>query len=145
MPRFLTPSWVEEVNAALEGVVVPAPGPDAGLTAQAGRFAVAQEVRGTPDGDVRLTLEVEDGSLHLSLAALDGTGSGNPEAPEPTVTIALANEDAAAMAKGELAPADALTTGRVRVRGDLSVLVAGQQMLAAARAGTLTLSSSTTY
>jgi putative sterol carrier protein len=145
VPRFLTPSWVEELNAALDGVVVPVPGPDAGLAAQAGCFTVAQEVRGAPDGDVRLTLEVDDGSLHVSLAALGGTGSGNPEVPEPTVTIALAYEDAAAMAKGELAPADALTTGRVRVRGDLSVLVAGQEMLAAARAGTLTLNSSTTY
>jgi putative sterol carrier protein len=145
VPRFLTPSWVEEFNAALDGVVVPVPGPDSGLAAQDGRFTVAQEVRGTPDGDVRLILHVDDGSLHLSLTALDGTGSGNTEGPEPTVTVALAYEDAAAMAKGELAPADALTTGRVRVRGDLSVLVAGQQMLAAARAGTQTLRSSTTY
>ena len=39
------------------------------------------------------------------------------------------------MSKGELAPAEALNTGRVRVRGDLSVLVAAQQMLNAARAG----------
>ncbi len=145
MPRFLTSSWVEELNAALDGVVVTVPGPDAGLAAQAGCFTVAQEVRGAPGGDVRLTLEVENGSLHLSLAVLDGRGSGNPEVPEPTVTIALTYEDAAAMAKGELAPSDALTTGRVRVRGDFSVLVAGQQMLAAARAGTLAHSSSTTY
>ena len=39
------------------------------------------------------------------------------------------------MAQGELSPTEALNAGRIRVRGDLSVLVAAQQMLAAARVG----------
>ena len=38
------------------------------------------------------------------------------------------------MALGELEPADALADGRVRVRGDLAALVAGQDVLAAAAA-----------
>ena len=38
------------------------------------------------------------------------------------------------MARGELDPADALAAGRVRVRGDLAALVAGQDVLAAAAA-----------
>ena len=38
------------------------------------------------------------------------------------------------MARGELDPADALAAGRVRVRGDLAALVAGQDVLAAASA-----------
>ena len=33
------------------------------------------------------------------------------------------------MAHGELDPADALAAGRVRVRGDLAALVAGQDVL----------------
>ena len=36
------------------------------------------------------------------------------------------------MARGELDPADALAAGRIRVRGDLAALVAGQDVLAAA-------------
>jgi putative sterol carrier protein len=36
------------------------------------------------------------------------------------------------MARGQLDPADALAAGRVRVRGDLAALVAGQALLAAA-------------
>ena len=49
------------------------------------------------------------------------------------------------MAKGELTPAEALNAGRIRVRGDLSVLVAAQQMLAEARDSTGTLAAETTY
>jgi putative sterol carrier protein len=46
--------------------------------------------------------------------------------------MVLRYADALAMARGELEPADALADGRVRVRGDLAVLVAGQAVLAAA-------------
>jgi putative sterol carrier protein len=38
------------------------------------------------------------------------------------------------MARGQLDPADALAAGRVRVRGDLAALVAGQDVLAEATA-----------
>ena len=51
-----------------------------------------------------------------------------------TATIVLGYADALAMARGELDPADALAAGRVRVRGDLAALVAGQDVLAAAAA-----------
>jgi putative sterol carrier protein len=46
--------------------------------------------------------------------------------------MVLTYEDALAIARGELRPADALAAGRVRVRGELSVLVAGQAVLNAA-------------
>jgi hypothetical protein len=44
----------------------------------------------------------------------------------------LTYDDALALARGSLQPADALAAGRVRVRGELSVLVAGQAVLNAA-------------
>jgi len=50
------------------------------------------------------------------------------------VTIVVAYADALAIARGELDAADALATGRVRVRGELAVLVAGQSVLNAASA-----------
>ena len=49
------------------------------------------------------------------------------------------------MSRGELSPAEALNTGRIRVRGDLSVLVAAQQMFEAARVTTQAQVSPTTY
>jgi putative sterol carrier protein len=142
--RFLSPAWAEEFNAALDGVVVPGPGPDAGLAAVDGRFTVAQEVRGTPDGDVRLILRVDHGALRLRLEP-GGESGGDEAGSPPDVTIALSYEDAAAMSKGELSAAEALNAGRIRVRGDLSVLVAAQLMLEAARTSTRALASSTTY
>ncbi len=143
MPRFLTHEWVAGFNAALDGVALPAPGPEAGLAAADGHFTVAQEVRGTPDGDVRLLLHTDAGTLALEVEPLGDADRGAVGAAD--VTIALAYEDAAAMATGGLSPAEALNAGRIRVRGDLSVLAAGQELLAAARLHTRTLDADTTY
>ena len=140
MPRFLSPEWAAALDAALDGIAVPGPGEDAGLAAIGGRFTVVQEVLGGPDGDVTVVLRVEDGSLHLTL----DPGTGHDE-PLGDVAISLAYEDAAALAKGELVAAEALTAGRIRVRGDLSVLVASQQMLAAVQPSVASLSANTTY
>ena len=140
MPRFLTPEWVAAFNAALDGVVLPAPGPDAGLAASDGRYVVAQEVRGTPDGDVRLVLRTEDGALSLEVGPLSADAAAGAD-----VTIALDYEAATALSSGTLPPAEALTGGRIRVRGDLSVLSAGQELLSAAREHTRALDAGTTY
>jgi putative sterol carrier protein len=69
---------------------------------------------------------VAEGRAHLSLDTA-GTASGS-------ATIVLGYEDALALAHGRLDPADALAEGRIRVRGDLAALVAGQEVLAAAAA-----------
>ncbi len=148
MPRFLTQEWVDAFNETMSGVAVAGPGPDAGLLAQSGRFVVAEEVRDAPDGDVTLLLFVDDGQVRLALAPRsEGTHPFDPDGQDasPDVTIALSYEDAVSMAKGELTPADALNGGRVRVRGDLAVLVAGQHVLAAARHSTGTLAADTSY
>jgi hypothetical protein len=136
MARFLSPQWVEELNASLEGAVLPDPAPDAGLAMTDGKVTVVQEVHGSPDGDVRLVMRIEAGTIRLHLAPVPGRtddGSGDESGDAPDVTIVLSYEDAAAMSKGELTPAEALNAGRVRVRGDLSALAAGQQLLASAR------------
>lgn len=126
MARFLSPAWIEEWNVALASVPLPGPGPDAGLAATDGNVTVVQEVHGSPDGDVRLIMRIHDGSVRLQLD--DGRGDSGPGATAD-VTIVLAYDDAAAMSRGELSPAQALTAGRIRVRGDLSALSATQQLL----------------
>ena len=134
MARFLSPSWVEELNASLEGTVLPDPAANAGLAMVEGKVTVVQEVHGSPDGDVRLVMRIEAGTIRLHLAAVP-TGSDDDSGDAANVTIALSYEDAAAMSRGELTPAEALNAGRIRVRGDLSALAAGQQLLSAARSG----------
>jgi putative sterol carrier protein len=144
MARYLSPDWVDQFNEALAGLVLPGPGPDATLATAGGRFTVVQEIRDSPDGDLRLTLRVDQGSLRVGVAPLAG---GAPPGADGgiDVTIALSYGDAAAMSSGELSPAEALNAGRIKVRGDLSVLVATQELLAAARAGTQAVGATTSY
>ena len=145
MPRYLSPEWVQSFDAALSALdlsdVVAAAGAGS-LAAADGTFSVVQVVTGVPTdsarsteavgsadaasaaADVRVVLTVADGRAHL---ALDPSGDLTG-----TATIVLGYADAAAMARGELDPADALAAGRIRVRGDLAALVAGQDVLAAA-------------
>ena len=135
MPRYLSPEWVESFDAALSGLdlsdAVAAAGAGS-LAAADGTFSVVQVVTGVPDdvgragGEVHLVLSVADGRARLGLDP-SGTVGG-------TATIVLGYTEALAMARGELDPADALAAGRVRVRGDLAALVAGQDVLAEAAA-----------
>jgi putative sterol carrier protein len=143
--RFLSLEWAEEFNAALDGVVLPEPGPDAGLAAADGQFTVVEEVRATPDGDVSLVLRADQGTLRLALGPVGVEGGPAADVPAPDVTIKISYEDAASLSRGELSPAEALSAGRIRVKGDLSVLVAAQEMLAGARTATRALDTSTTY
>jgi hypothetical protein len=146
MARYLSPEWVRSFDAALSALdlsdVVAAAGARS-LAAADGTFSVVQVVTGVPPAvpagpagtagpdaespataDVRVVLTVAGGRAHLAL---------DPNGDVPgTATIVLGYADAAAMARGELDPADALAAGRVRVRGDLAALVAGQDVLAAA-------------
>jgi hypothetical protein len=134
--RYLSPEWVQTFDAALgaldlsEAVAAAAAG---SLAAADGAFTVVQVVSGVPPdvaagaagGEVRVVLTVAEGHAHMAL---------DPEGREERAiaTIALGYADALALALGRLNPADALAAGRVRVRGDLAALVAGQEVLAAA-------------
>jgi hypothetical protein len=139
MPPYLSPEWVQAFNDALADLdltdAIAAAGAGS-LTVAGGTFSVAQVVTGGPESlaapgaavagesTVRTVLAVEDGRLTL---VTDPTG-----AIPSNVTVVLTYEDALAIARGALHPADALAAGRVRVRGELSVLVAGQAVLNAA-------------
>jgi hypothetical protein len=140
VPRFLSSEWVDAFDAALSDVVLPDLGEDAGIAASGGRFTVAQNVHGGPDGEVTLLLTVDAGSLRMALV-----DAGNSSNPRPGVTIVVSYQDAAALSTGELRAADAITAGRIRVRGDLSVLAAGQAMLVAAQPHIQSLAAATTY
>ncbi len=142
MARFLSSAWVEEWNAAIGSVRLPEPGPDAGLATSDGRVTVVQEVHGSPEGDVRLVMHIDGGSLRLEL---DGDRGDDGPGDAADVTIVLSYDDAAAMSRGDLSPAEALTAGLIRVRGDLSALAATQQMLNDVRSGSEGRIPPTTY
>ncbi|HEX3334609.1 MAG TPA: SCP2 sterol-binding domain-containing protein [Acidimicrobiales bacterium] len=134
MARYLSPEWVQAFDAALSALdlsdAVAAAG-EGSLAAADGVFSVAQLVHDVPadlglGAEVRLVLTVAGGRAHLTLDTDDALGA------QATATIALAYPDALDLALGRLDAADALAEGRVRVRGDLAALVAGQEVLAAA-------------
>jgi putative sterol carrier protein len=143
VPRFLSSEWAAAFDAPLDGVTVPGPADDAGLAAADGRFTVVQEVSGGPDGAVTVVLEVADGSMHIRLET--ATKSGSEDGTRGDVAVSLSYPDAASLARGELAVAEAITGGRIKVRGDLSVLVAAQQMLTAAQPSVQALAGATTF
>jgi hypothetical protein len=136
MPAYLSPEWVHAFNDALSGLdltdAIAAAGAGSFTVAQ-GNFRVAQVVTDAPAGvrpsseaDVWTVLAVGDGRITFET---DPVGTIDAD-----VTVVLTYRDAVAIARGTLSPADALAAGRVRVRGELSVLVAGQSILNAASA-----------
>jgi hypothetical protein len=137
VPRFLSPPWVEEFNRLVATVDVPEPDDDAVLAVRDGSFSLRQVVTGGPEGETVRTIRVDGGRVRME-TDVEAT-------PEPDVTVALTWEDAVALSLGTFSPADALATGRIRVRGDLGVLAAGQAVLAAAAASLEPLRADTTY
>jgi putative sterol carrier protein len=144
MARFLTDEWVAAFNAALDGAELADPGDTSSVRAESGRFRVEQAVSEVPDrpesaGPLRVVLAVDEGTITLS------TSDEAAESAPPDVVVSLSYSDAAALSRGELDPTEALGSGRVHVRGDLSVLVAGQAILSAAAARMAELQANTSY
>jgi putative sterol carrier protein len=141
MARFLSAEWIAAFNTALQDADL---GPLSGsVRAESGHFSVEELVfdvpeRSADDGPLRVVLTVDDGTV--TMAAPKGEEAGRSD-----VVVTLSYEDAAALSRGELDPTQALGTGRVHVRGDLSVLVAGQALLASAAERLGDLQADTSY
>ncbi len=127
--RFYSPEWVAAFNQAVAEL--------APLDVPSGDFALLQVVHGGPSGTVRVGLSVDGGRVTMALDP--------PEEPAPQVVLSVGYDDAAALARGELEPARLVASGRVKVRGDLSVLVGGQALLVAVAARAASLAGSTEY
>lgn len=123
--RLYSPEWVAAFNEAVACVEV-----DPQVA-----FRMLQVVHGGPDGTFNVALVADGGTIVLE--------RDPPADARPQVTVSVRWEDAAALARGELDPAQLLAAGRVKVRGDLSVLVRGQSVLAAAMERLGPLSDST--
>ena len=140
MPRFYSPEWVATFNEAVADLAPSPDGPSAtGTVGGRSRFRVAQLVAGSPDGALCVVLDVTGDRLRLER---DDDPNGEPEAD---VTVMLSYEDAAALSRGEVDAATLVTSGRLKVRGNLSLLVAGQALLVAAGERLAPLAATTTY
>jgi hypothetical protein len=112
--RFLSPEWLVEMQAA----------PVDSERRPAGERVVLQQlVTGGPDGDVAYVVEVDRGGAWLT--------RGHRSDADVTVTEDF--ETAVAIHEGTLSLPDAFVAGRVKVAGNLAVLLARQELLATAR------------
>lgn len=119
MAAYLSPAWFDEVNSAARG------DDDLHSSTAGACVTIQQVVAGGPDGDVRYWVRLDDGRVEA--------GPGGAEGADATVTQSY--DTAVAVYRGELAVEEALLAGRIRLRGDMGVLLRNQVALrGAARA-----------
>jgi putative sterol carrier protein len=110
--KFLSPEWAEQVKAALNG-------DEAFRSAAVGSSARMLQVITGPDGDTRYWITIADGSIDMGVGAIEG----------PDVTISQSYETAVALARSELSPVTAFMTGKLRVQGNMGLLLGLQGAL----------------
>ena len=104
--KFLSDEWARALKEALNAN-------EEFRRGTAGQTVRLQQVILTPEGEVRYWIRIEDGAIDLGLG----------EVAEPHATITQDYGTAAAMARSELSPVTAFMTGRLKVSGDLGVLM----------------------
>ena len=109
MVRFLSEEWFAAVS---EQTSETRTGRGDGQAADP--LVLEQVVTGSPDGNVRYFVIIENGAARISTTS--------SPVDNADVTITCAWETATAIAKGELSSQTALMQGKLRVRGNLSKL-----------------------
>ena len=108
MADFLSDQWFEELNARLSAA---SPG---ALPEGARPCRLVFEMTDVPDGCTpTITLSITEDALRVA------AGDGGPA----DAVLRLDYHDAAALAQGRLDGASALRDGRIKVRGDVNVIV----------------------
>lgn len=129
MPEYLSPAWIDDLAATVAA-------DDDLRRATAGvRVTVQQVVAGAPGGDAVWHVVVDDGDV----AVRPGPAAA------PDVTFEEDFESAVRVTRGELSPQAAFMAGRLRVRGDLQLLVRHQPAFAALAAAAAPLRDRTTF
>jgi putative sterol carrier protein len=111
--RFLSPEWAEALKAELNAN-------EAFRTAAAGHRATIQQVISTADGDTHYWITIADGRIDLGVGDVQGEDA----------TITQSYESAAALARGELSPVTAFMTGRLKIAGNMGMILGLQGALA---------------
>ncbi|MGH9044084.1 MAG: SCP2 sterol-binding domain-containing protein, partial [Acidimicrobiales bacterium] len=122
-------------GVALEGSAQPS------LRLESGSFQMVEEIwdvpgRDEPQGPFKLVLALDKGRISIS---------STDETVDADVVVSLGYESAAAMSRGDLDPIDAIGCGQVKVRGDLSLLLAAQSLFAVAGERGASMLADTTY
>ena len=110
--QFLSTEWAEALKAHLNGN-------DAFKQAAQGQNATIQQVITGGDGETLYWIRIADAAIDM--------GVGQAENPDATITQSY--ETAVALAKSELSPVTAFMTGKVKVGGNMGLLLSLQGVL----------------
>ena len=110
--QFLSTEWAEALKAHLNGS-------DAFKQAAQGQNATIQQVITGEDGETLYWIRIADAAIDM--------GVGQAENPDATITQSY--ETAVALAKSELSPVTAFMTGKVKVGGNMGLLLSLQGVL----------------
>ena len=110
--KFLSQEWADTLTGTLNDS-------DDFRKAVAGQNATLQQVITTADGPVRYWMRIVDGTLSM--------GIGDAELPDATITESY--DTAVALAKRELSPVTGFMMGRIKVDGNMGLLLGLQGAL----------------
>lgn len=111
--KFLSDEWAAALKSELNQS-------DTFRQAAAGQKATIQQVITGPDGDTQYWITIADGQIDL--------GVGDVEGEDATITQSY--DAAAALAKGELSPVTAFMTGKLKIAGNMGLILGLQGALA---------------
>jgi putative sterol carrier protein len=127
--RYLSGDWIDAVGAAA------ATSETLREASRGVRLAVQQRVTGGPDGDVAYHVVLDDGTVSVRPG----------DADRPDVTFVQDHATAVAVATGELPAQTAFMTGRLRVAGDVQLLMERRDALAGLDDALRTVRAQTEY
>jgi putative sterol carrier protein len=111
--KFLSPEWAEALKAALNAN-------EDFRKAATGQKATIQQVITTADGETHYWIRIEDGSIDLGVGDAEGADA----------TINQSYETAVALARSELSAVTAYMIGKIKIAGNMGLLLGLQGALA---------------
>jgi putative sterol carrier protein len=110
---FLSPEWAQALKTQLNA-------DDVFTKAAADQHATIQQIITTDEGETHYWIRVDGGTIDM--------GIGDAETPDATIRQSYAT--AVALSKSELSPVTAFMTGKIKVAGNMGMLLSLQGSLA---------------
>jgi len=111
--KFLSDEWAQALKTELNAS-------DSFNEAATGKTATIQQVISGGGDEIHYWISLADGAIDM--------GIGDADAPDATITESY--EVAVALAKSELSPVTAFMTGKVKIAGNMGMLLGLQNVLA---------------